>query len=278
MSETKKTILLYLHLVSLVGLTLTLLSLSSCKKPAAAPRTAIVAHRGYWNCAEAGYARNSVAALRQAGEAGFEGTEFDVNMTADSVLLVFHDNSIDGKRIEHNPYATFADVRLANGEAVPVLDSFLLAAADYPATQLVFEMKPHSTPEKEDVAIRLAVQALERYGLMKPERVMFISFSLHVCEQFARLAPGFTVQYLGSDIRPAVLKGKGISGIDSHQDVFLTDSTWLSEARDAGMSANVWTVNGDSLMQVFFDMGVDQLTTDRPDVARALLLSRDGKK
>lgn len=278
MSETKKTNVLYLHHVCLVGLMMMVFLFSSCKKSAEVSRTAVVAHRGYWNCAEAGYARNSVAALRQAGEAGFEGTEFDVNMTADSVLLVYHDSSIGGKRIEDNPYASFADVRLANGEAVPVLDSFLLAAADYPATQLVFEMKPHSSPEREDAAIALSLQSLERYGLMKPERVMFISFSLHVCEQIARLAPGFTVQYLGSDIRPAVLKEKGISGIDSHQNVFLTDSTWLSEARDAGMSANVWTVNDDSLMQVFFDMGVDQLTTDRPDAARALLLSCDEKK
>ena len=29
----------------------------------------IVAHRGFWNCEEAGYAKNSVAALREAQEA-----------------------------------------------------------------------------------------------------------------------------------------------------------------------------------------------------------------
>ena len=31
----------------------------------------IVAHRGFWNCEEAGYAKNSIAALRCAQEAGF---------------------------------------------------------------------------------------------------------------------------------------------------------------------------------------------------------------
>ena len=31
---------------------------------AAAQKVHIVAHRGYWNCEEAGFARNSVAALR----------------------------------------------------------------------------------------------------------------------------------------------------------------------------------------------------------------------
>ena len=53
--------------------------------------SAIVAHRGYWNCEAGGYARNSLAALESAQKAGFWGSEFDVNMTADSVLLVFHD-------------------------------------------------------------------------------------------------------------------------------------------------------------------------------------------
>ena len=64
----------------------------------------IVAHRGFWNCEEAGYAKNSIAALRCAQEQGFWGSEFDVNMTADSVLIVFHDSKIKGKRIEKYPF------------------------------------------------------------------------------------------------------------------------------------------------------------------------------
>ena len=51
-------------------------------------KSGIVAHRGFWNCEEAGYAKNSVAALRCAQEAGFWGSEFDVNMTSDGVLIV----------------------------------------------------------------------------------------------------------------------------------------------------------------------------------------------
>lgn len=259
------------RLLPVVSCVLIACCLFSCKQKVEKPKTAIVAHRGYWNCEAAGYARNSIAALRQAGEAHFEGSEFDVNMTADSVLLVWHDSYIEGKSIEKNPYSEFADVRLANGEPIPVLDSFLLAAVDYPATQLVFELKPHSTPEVEDAAVSLSLKALERYELLDPSRVMFISFSLHACEQLAQLAPGFTVQYLSADVRPSLLKQKGISGVDSHLNVFLNDSTWLEEAESLDMSTNVWTVNEDSLMQVFFEMGIQQLTTDRPDAAREVL-------
>ena len=62
-------------------------------------KTGIVAHRGFWNCEEAGYAKNSVAALRCAQEAGFWGSEFDVNMTSDGVLLVYHDGNVEGVSI-----------------------------------------------------------------------------------------------------------------------------------------------------------------------------------
>ena len=49
---------------------------------------AVVAHRGFWDCEQAGYAQNSIGALRAAQQAGFWGSEFDVNMTLDEQLLV----------------------------------------------------------------------------------------------------------------------------------------------------------------------------------------------
>ena len=108
--------------------------------------SAIVAHRGYWNCKEGGYARNSLAALESAQKAGFWGSEFDVNMTSDGELLIFHDAHIDGKRIDQTPYAEFKDYRLENGEPIPTLDQYLAQAKKYPKTVLVFEMKWHSAP------------------------------------------------------------------------------------------------------------------------------------
>ena len=91
----------------------TLLTITASAK---SPKTGIVAHRGFWSCEEAGYAKNSIAALRCAQKAGFWGSEFDVNMTSDEVLLVFHDNHVEGVSIEANPYSTFKDYKLLNGE------------------------------------------------------------------------------------------------------------------------------------------------------------------
>ena len=86
---------------------------------APAQKTAITAHRGFWNCEEAGYAQNSIKALEMAQVNQFWGSEFDVQMTRDLVLIVNHDNSIDGMKIWDHDFADFKDCRLKNGEKIP---------------------------------------------------------------------------------------------------------------------------------------------------------------
>ena len=236
---------------------------------------AIVAHRGYWNCEAGGFARNSVASLKAAQEAGFWGSEFDVNMTADSVLLVFHDSSLGGKRIDQNPYSAFAEHRLETGEPIPTLQQYLAQAQKCKTTKLVFEMRSHATPQIEDGAVRKSVALLKEYGLLSPDRVMFISFSLHACRELARLCPGITVQYLGSDLWPAESLDNGLNGIDLNHDAYMSNPRWHDEAREKGMSVNVWTVNGTERMEEVIATGVDQLTTDNPMKARELLGERE---
>ena len=56
-------------------------------------QTQVIAHRGYWKAE--GSAQNSLASLRKAAEAKVYGSEFDVQMTADGIVVVNHDNTID---------------------------------------------------------------------------------------------------------------------------------------------------------------------------------------
>ena len=234
-------------------------------------QTGIIAHRGFWNCEEAGYAKNSIAALRCAQEAGFWGSEFDVNMTSDGVLIVYHDSDVDGKRIENHPYSEFKDIRIANGEVIPTIDMFLEQGKKYPETMLVYELKPHSCAEVEDRFVELAIENLKRHGLYEPERVMFISFSMHICEKIAMEHPQFTVQFLGSSKSPAELCKHGINGIDYNHMILTIHKKWHKLARRNNMSINTWTVNEEPAMRRMLMLGVDQLTTDNPIEARELM-------
>ena len=234
-------------------------------------RTSIVAHRGFWNCEEAGYARNSVAALKCAQDNHFWGSEFDVNMTADSVLIVFHDSFIDGKRIEDYPYSEFADFKLANGECIPTIDQYLEQGRKDPRTTLVYELKPHSSPEVEDLFIELTISKLKEYKLLKPRRVIFISFSYHICKRLAELLPEFTVQYLNGDKAPEAVYEDGINGIDYYFSIFQTHPEWRAQASELGMSTNAWTVNHEKDMRSMIDMQVMYITTDNPLQLREVL-------
>jgi glycerophosphoryl diester phosphodiesterase len=231
----------------------------------------IVAHRGFWNCEEAGFAKNSVAGLRCAQENGFWGSEFDVNMTSDGELIVYHDSKIDGKLIEKYPYSEFKDITIANGEKIPTIDEYLEQGKKYPETMLVYEMKPHSCDEVEDRFVELTIAKLKEHELLDPERVMFISFSYHICKRMAEELPGFTVQYLNGEKSPAKVKKDGINGIDYNYKIFNLNPKWATKAKKLDMSTNAWTVNKVENMKQVIDHGVMYITTDYPLEARKVI-------
>ena len=112
-------------------------------------KIAVTAHRGYWKCEEAKHAENSIASLRTAQEQGLWGSEFDVHMTNDCVLLVHHDPDIDGVRIWDANYSDFASSRLKNGERVPTLDEYLTQGEKSDKTVLVMELKKQGDQEAQ---------------------------------------------------------------------------------------------------------------------------------
>ena len=68
----------------------------------------VIAHRGAWK--NTGATENSIGALEHAIKLGCYGSEFDVHMSADSVLYVHHDHAIKGTHIEKTTSAgTVAD-------------------------------------------------------------------------------------------------------------------------------------------------------------------------
>jgi glycerophosphoryl diester phosphodiesterase len=101
----------------------------------------IVAHRGFWNCEEAGKAQNSIASLKCAQEAGVWGSEFDVFLTSDEQLVVNHDAVFQGVEIEATPYDEVRKLKLANGEQIPNIDEYLTQGKKCKKTVLVYEVK-----------------------------------------------------------------------------------------------------------------------------------------
>lgn len=227
---------------------------------AKSPQTKVIAHRGYWNCE--GSAQNSIASLKKAQEINIYGSEFDVWITSDGVLIVNHDGTIGGLKIEDTPYAQLKDIQLKNQEKLPTLESYLLEGKKNKKTKLVLEIKSHSTKEKEDKATAEVVKMVNNLGLKK--QVDYIAFSLNVCKELVRLQPKSHVAYLSGNLPPKELKVLGINGIDYHFDALNKNKQWIAEAHQLKMTVNVWTVNEKALMQEMAAAGVDYITTDNP--------------
>ena len=230
-------------------------------------QTQVIAHRGFWKTE--GSAQNSITALEKAADAKLYGSEFDVLMTADGKIVVNHDNTIEGMAIPETPYKKLKNLKIKNGEKLPTLKNYLKKGKKL-NIQLILEAKPLPTKEMEDQAIAMIVKMVKKMGLEK--QVEYISFSLNMCEQLAKLTPESEIAYLEGDIAPAELKKKGINGIDYHVNVILNKHPeWVKEAHDLGMKVNVWTVNNESDMKKLIDMKVDYITTDQPLELQKLL-------
>ena len=225
-------------------------------------KTRVVAHRGFWHTD--GSAQNSIASLLKADQLGVYGVEFDVWMASDGVPVLNHDGWHDGYEVQSTPSTVLTTLKLENGEPMPTLAQYLEAAKDT-KVHLVLELKPHATPEAETAAAEAVVKMVGRYGLSK--RVTYISFSLHIMKELARLAPAKTqLLYLGGGTLPKDLKAMGLTGCDFNYGVYLNNPTWLNDIKALKMASNVWTVNNPADMMWAIENRVDYITTDRPDL------------
>ena len=255
---------------------LAIIALLGCMACSNAQNPRICAHRGFWDCKEAQHVENSIASLRQAQENGFWGSEFDVHLTADSVVVVNHDDTFHGIPIHTSTYQELLAKRHRNGEAIPTLDQYLDQGAKS-TCMLVLEIKPQDTVEATLYLAQSCRDALKAHNLLDPSRVMFISFSYEACKWVAQNLPGFDNQYLEGVVDPETLYADGINGLDYHFIAFHKHPDWVKRAHDLGMKVNVWTVDLAPEMRYLIDLGVDVITTNKPLTLRKVIKRKNEK-
>ena len=218
----------------------------------------VIAHRGHYINVE-GSTENSITSLRKAQELNIYGAEFDVWMTLDGVLIVNHDDVIQGIMIQDVPYEKIKDLRLENGEILPTLEAYLQQGKQDRTTRLILELKPHSTKEREDRAVAAVVKMVEEMGVK--DQTEYISFSLNICKELRARSPQAHVAYLGGDIAPNALKAMNIPGISYSIGALRNNMHWIKEAQDLGMTVNVWTLYTEVDMREMINAGVDFITS-----------------
>ncbi|WP_080778313.1 glycerophosphodiester phosphodiesterase family protein [Chryseobacterium phocaeense] len=225
-------------------------------------QTQIIAHRGYFQ-AQPPTTENSIASLENAQKLKIYGSEFDVRMTKDGVLVVNHDEHHGEMEISETSFKDLEKLKLSNGEKFPTLKDYLKQGKKDSSLKLIVEIKPAKTPEIEN---EITQKTLKMIKDMKLEgQSEYISFSLNICKQIKKLEPKFKVQYLNGELSPEQIKKEGLDGMDYHYSVFKKNPTWISEAKALGLITNSWTVNDVAVYQELKDQGIGFITTNIPD-------------
>ena len=238
------------------------------------PRPIPFAHRA------GGEAENTLAAFERAVALGFRYLETDVRVSADGVLVAFHDPTLDrvcDRRgsVARLPWRELARARVAGEHPIPRLEDLLEAFPD-----ARFNVDP-----KVDAAVEPLVGLLRRLGAV--ERVCVGSFSERRLERVRR-APGPTLcTALGpASVRrlrlaawglppgPGAIAGDCVQVPERHRGIPLVDARMLAAAHARGLPVHVWTVDDPGRMHRLLDLGVDGLMTDEPATLRAVLTER----
>ena len=225
-------------------------------------RNRVIAHRGAWK--NTGATENSIAALQHAIRLGCQGSEFDVHMAADSVLVINHDPTIQGQTIHTSSSAKLLALRLLSGENMPSLESYLRAGMTQNNTKLILEIKPTINKER---ALQLTQKVMAMVTDLKAQAwIDYISFDYTICMELMRLDPHARVAYLNGDKSPEVLAADKLWGLDYNQSVYQKNPDWIAQAKQKGLTINAWTVNNPALLQSFLDQKIDFITTNEPEL------------
>jgi glycerophosphoryl diester phosphodiesterase len=226
-------------------------------------KTKNIAHRGAWK--KAALPQNSIASLIHAFEIGCDGSECDVWLTSDDIVVVNHDPDFYGVKIESSTYRQLLEKQHSNGENIPTLQEYCSAMSNYSEARLLIEIKPSQvSPRRSLESAKGVVEKVQETGL--GNCVDYISFDSAVLHEIRALDASARVAYLGGDKSPNQLQDEGFWGADYHHWVLHAHPHWLKEFHSCGLTFNSWTVNSAQTMRWLLDESADFITTDDPEL------------
>lgn len=232
------------------------------------------AHRG----GAGDWPENTMPAFAGAVALGYRYVETDVHVTADGVVLAFHDDHLDRVTdrtgvIAELPWSEVSRARVDGVEPVPLLEDLLGTWPD---------LRVNIDPKHDAVVEPLATVLLRTRSV---DRVCIGSFSDRRIDRLrAMLGPRLCTSLGPAGVARlrAVSYGLGrrrpeaacVQVPVTARGVTVVDDRFLATAHDLGLPVHVWTVDEPAEMERLLEMGVDGIMTDRPVVLREVLERR----
>jgi glycerophosphoryl diester phosphodiesterase len=234
-------------------------------------------HRGA--CAHA--PENTLASFEMALQHGADAIELDAKMSVDNEVMVIHDQTVDRTtnghgRVNELPLSTlrsldagsFFDPKFA-GEKIPTLDEVF----ERMGRRIYINVELTNYESVNDQLIPKVAALVKKHDLQ--DWVIFSSFQPVNLLRIRRLLPGCPVGLLALESNAGALSrgliGRWVSPAIIHP--YLEDVTpeFVHAEKARGRRIHVWTVNPPEEMKRLFDLKVDGIFTDDPQLARKVL-------
>jgi glycerophosphoryl diester phosphodiesterase len=215
-----------------------------------------VSHRGLHDTLP----ENSIPAFEAAIAAGAEGIELDIHGSADGVLHVHHDPTLDvnGGPVPFTALDSrdIAKLRLEGDVPIPTLDDTLASIGS--RASVFIEVKASGIETDLARCLRRHSQNAERYAVH--------AFDHRVVKRMLELIPAIRtgilqVSYL-VDSTDAMRRA---GAVDLWQHADFIDEQLVTDIHARGGRVVAWTPNGDSQWEKLSSLGVDATCTDRID-------------
>jgi glycerophosphoryl diester phosphodiesterase len=221
---------------------------------------------------------NTMESFEAAVALGYHYLETDTHATSDGVLVAFHDDHLDRLTdrtgaIGDLPWADVRAARVRGRHSIPLLEDVLTAWPD---------VRVNIDP-KNDAAVDPLVELIRRTGSI--DRVCVGAFSDDRLDRVrAALGDRICTSMGPRQVRRLLLASRGVPGGRfsaacvqvpvRHGPVTIVNGRFVAAAHRRGLQVHVWTINDAPEMQRLFDVGVDGIMTDRPDVLKVVLEAR----
>jgi glycerophosphoryl diester phosphodiesterase len=225
---------------------------------------------------------NTIAAFETSVALGYRYLETDVHVTADGVLVAFHDEQLDRVtdrqgRICDLDWDEVRRARVAGADGsvgeIPRMEDLFAA---FPTAR--FNIDP-----KADASVDPLAEAITRCNAI--DRVLVCAFSdRRIARARELLGPGLCTGLGPKGVArlraaasrlPAGRFSAGAAQVPvSAGKVPLVTEAFIATAHRRGLQVHVWTIDDAAEMHRLLDLGVDGIMTDRPTVLRDVLIER----
>ncbi|MEZ4631546.1 MAG: glycerophosphodiester phosphodiesterase family protein [Deinococcales bacterium] len=215
----------------------------------------LLGHRGVRHIAP----ENTLAAFSMAFEAGLDGIECDVQLSADGKLLLFHDfHMADGRLVTR---LSWAELKALKAD-MPLLEELFELARKYPKTLLNLEIKVEGWGGKLEAKM---IEAIRASGLQ--DRILVSSFNPLSLLKLRLIAPDIytALLYEAKHARLALIVAAFLHVDALHPDYSSVNMKLMKAAKAKNLMVNTWTVNELSDMLHLREQGVDAIMGDYPE-------------